>query len=62
MWETKFHTHTKQQVRDKTGRQKIVNYMVASIPQVQSALHFLYECNFDLFVNVILKYLNFYNY
>jgi hypothetical protein len=45
VWETKFHTHTQQQVklqfcvfhlydfREKMGRQKILNWMVASVPE-----------------------------
>jgi hypothetical protein len=52
MWETKFHTHIKQEyyisvyfklciLRQQTGRQKILEQMATGIPWVLSALNFL---------------------
>jgi hypothetical protein len=46
VWETKFHTRTKQQVklvlREETGRQNILNWMVASIPLIYSCMQFCF--------------------
>jgi hypothetical protein len=50
VWQIKFHTHKKTigkiTFRHKTERQKITNWMVASIPTIQSVP--------NVFVNVIL--------
>jgi hypothetical protein len=68
MSETKFHTNTNHRqicisvycnfyvVRQQMGRQKVLDWMVASIARIRSALNFL--LNKFWFVTVVPKYLN----
>jgi hypothetical protein len=61
VWETKFHSHRKQQVynrgfmyfnvvvfREETARQKTLNRMVATVPLIWSALNaiWVHNCTF----------------